>query len=135
MQGDYYGQLANAQRSGLDVTAWVVWFVEQFRMACVGTAEVIDLSLVKGRFWAQHSQADLTVRQRKIINLLLDAVPAGFTGGISTQKYVSIAQTSRATASRELLDLEKKSVLVAAGVGRGTRYDLAIPGWGRTPRV
>ena len=133
VQGEYYDQLASAQRSGLDVTAWIVWFVEQFRIACVGTTEVIDLSLVKGRFWAQHSQADLTERQRKVINLLLDAGPAGFTGGMSTQKYVSIARTSRATASRELLDLEKKGALVVTGAGRGTRYDLAIPGWDRVP--
>ena len=125
VQGEYYAQLAIAQHGGLDVTEWVGWFTDQFRIACVNAAAIIDVSLEKGRFWAGHSDKDLNERQRKVVNLLLDCGPGGFEGGMNTQKYASIARTSRATASRELLDLEKQGLLLMSGAGRGTRYHVA----------
>lgn len=48
----------------------------------------------------------------------------GFANGLSTEKYTSIAQVSRATAYRELTDLVALGLLVKSGVGRGTRYAL-----------
>ena len=45
------------------------------------------------------------------------------------RKYVSIADTSRATAFRDLEDLLKNGLLLAEGTGRGTRDNLALPGW------
>jgi Fic family protein len=126
---DYYGQLERASRGDLNVTNWVLWFIEQFRTACVAAARTIDLSLEKGRFWSAHSDQDLNQRQRKVINVLLDAGPRGFVGDMSTQKYQSLAATSRATASRELLDLQAKGLLQVAGSGRSTRYVINLPGW------
>jgi Fic family protein len=129
VQGEYYAQLARAQHGDLDITEWIIWFVEQFHIACISAAAIIDLSLEKGRFWANHTDQSLTERQRKVINLLLDAGPGGFEGGMSTKKYQSIARTSRATASRELLSLQKNSLLAVSGAGPGTRYHIALPGW------
>jgi Fic family protein len=130
VQGEYYDQLASAQHGDLDITAWIIWFVEQFHIACSNAAAIIDLSLEKGRFWANHAELSLTERQRKVVNLLLDAGPNGFEGGMSTKKYQSIARTSRATASRELLSLEKAGLLAVTGAGSGTRYHIALPSWG-----
>ena len=130
-QAEYYDQLARAQHGDLDITGWIIWFVEQFRIACINAAAIIDLSLEKGRFWANHVDQTLTERQRKVVNLLLDAGPGGFEGAMSTKKYQSIARTSRATASRELLALEKNGLLAVTGAGPGTRYYVALPGWGR----
>ena len=45
------------------------------------------------------------------------------------RKYVSLADTSRASAFRDIEDLVRNGLLVAEGVGRGTRYNLAVPGW------
>lgn len=45
------------------------------------------------------------------------------------RKYVSIADTSRATAFRDIEDLVKSGLLLGEGTGRGTRYNLALPGW------
>lgn len=57
---------------------------------------------------------NLSARQRKVANTLLDAGPGGFAGGMRTQKYESLAATSRATASRELIELEAMGLLGAA---------------------
>lgn len=127
---DYYEQLEHAQHGNLDVTEWVLWFVEQVRVSCEEAASVIDTALAKAIFWMSHEDKVLTLRQRKVVNLLLDAGPNGFEGGMNTRKYESVGSTSRATASRELIELEEMGLLCQVGGGRSTRYYLNIPGWG-----
>lgn len=128
-RNDYYNQLERAQHGGLDVTDWVCWFVEQMQAACDAASKVIDDTLVKARFWIEHSDKVLNERQRKVMNILLNAGADGFDGGMSTRKYESIASTSRATASRELLELEAMGLLEQVGAGRSTRYYVKLPGW------
>ena len=43
----YYQQLNEAQRDGLDVTAWISFFVHQFIAACVTSQSVIDGAIEK----------------------------------------------------------------------------------------
>jgi len=126
---DYYSQLESAQHGGLDVTGWVCWFLNQMQAACEVASGVIDETLVKARFWLDHRDKVLNERQRKVMNLLLDAGPGGFEGGMSTKKYESIAATSRATASRELLEMEAMELLLRVGAGRSTRYHVRLAGW------
>ncbi len=126
---DYYANLEQAQHGGLDVTDWVCWFVEQMQAVCEEASEVVDHTLVKARFWLDHGNKALSERQRKVMNLLLDAGPGGFDGGMSTRKYENITGTSRATASRELIDLEAMGLLQQFGAGRSTRYYVRLPGW------
>lgn len=125
----YYAALAQAQHGSLDVTDWMVWFVAQVRVACEQASTVIDQSLAKARFWSAHRDKDLSTRQRKVVNTLLDAGPGGFEGGMSTKKYESLAATSRATASRELIELVALGLLCTAGAGRSTRYYINLAGW------
>lgn len=132
-RNDYYGQLELAQHGGLDVTGWVCWFLDQMQAACDVASRVIDETLVKARFWLDHRDKTLNERQRKVMNLLLDAGPGGFEGGMSTKKYESTAATSRATASRELLELEAMELLERVGAGRSTRYYVKLAGWGPVP--
>lgn len=128
-RGEYYKELERAQRGPLDVSGWVAWFVAQVRAACEAAGKGIDLSLAKAKFWNEHRDKDLHARQRKAINALLDAGPAGFAGGMSTRKYQNLTGAARATASRDLLALAGLGMLKSAGAGRGTRYGLAIEGW------
>ena len=128
-RGEYYEQLEHAQHGALDVTDWVVWFTEQIQAAFDAASSVIDLSLAKAMFWNQHRAKDLSPRQRKAVNVLLDAGPGGFVGGMSTRKYESLTGAARATASRDLIELAALGLLVQVGAGRGTRYHLQIEGW------
>src|SRR5205807_2595747 len=121
-RNEYYDQLERAQHGGLDVTDWVSWFVRQIQVSCEEASRTIDDTLAKARFWMDHSSKDLNERQRKAVNLLLDAGPNGFEGGMSTRKYEGINGTSRASASRELIELEALGLLARAGAGRSTRY-------------
>lgn len=126
---DYYANLEHAQRGGTDVTDWVCWFIEQMQATCEEASTVVDRTLVKARFWWDHGNKALNERQRKVLNVLLDAGPDGFDGGMSTRKYESLTGTSRATASRELIDLEAMGLLQQMGAGRSTRYYVKLPGW------
>jgi Fic family protein len=126
---DYYANLESAQHGGLDVTDWVSWFVEQMQAACEEASKAVDHTLVKARFWLDHGNKILSERQRKAVNLLLDAGPGGFEGGMSTRKYESFTGASRATASRELIDLDAMGLLRQVGGGRSTRYYIRLAGW------
>ena len=46
---------------------------------------------------------------------------------MSTEKYVNLTGTSRATAYRELTQMTERGLLARTGQGRGTRYALAMP--------
>ncbi len=128
-RGEYYDELEKAQKGDLEITRWVSWFIVQFHQACREAGAVIERSLQKARFWSSHTGIELNARQRKIINTLLDAGPGGFEGGMSTRKYANLAPTSRATASRELIDLKTKGLLISVGAGKATKYFVAVPGW------
>lgn len=125
----YYDALERAQHGPLDVTPWVVWFIAQVRAACDSASLVIDQALEKARYWHAHQDKALSHRQRKMLRLLLDAGPGGFEGGMNTRKYASLTGASRATSSRDLIELEAMGMLQRVGEGRSTRYYLAIPGW------
>jgi Fic family protein len=128
-RSEYYEQLELAQHGSLEVTSWVVWFIEQIQGSLELAASVVDLSLAKAMFWDRHRTKDLSPRQRKAINTLLDAGPGGFEGGMSTRKYESLTGAARATSSRDLIELAAMGLLVQVGAGRGTRYYVHIEGW------
>ena len=128
-RADYYAELERAQHGPLDVTGWMVWFIVQVRVACEQASGVMDASLEKARFWYGHRDKALTLRQRKVINALLDAGPGGFEGGMSTKKYEHLTGASRATSSRDLIELAHAGLLRQEGAGRSTRYGLNIEGW------
>ena len=123
----YYEQLQSATSSAnMDVTPWVQWFVACIHKAADSSWEQMQSAMRKTRFWAdlREFHLSLTPSQSKAINKLYDAGPDGFSGGLSTEKYVNLCGVSRATAYRELTALCEAGLLVQTGSGRGTRYQL-----------
>ena len=120
----YYSVLERTQRGTLDVTPWLLWFLEQVALACDLANETIADVLAKARFWLRHQGALINDRQRKVINVLLDVGPGGFAGGMNTRKYVSLTRASRATAYRELADLVENRCLTTSGAGRSVGYEI-----------
>lgn len=125
-RADYYAQLQSAQHGTPDVTAWVLWFTQQVQAAFVAASVTVDLTLLKANFWNLHRDKDLNLRQRKVMNLLLDAGPGGFEGGMNTRKAQNLTGAARATASRDLTELAELALLQAVGGGRSTRYVLRV---------
>ena len=129
----YYDELNAAQRGPVDVTRWVRFFIEQFRLSCIMSQGVVEAALDKSRFWAAHAQHDLNERQRKVMKRLLDAGKGGFAGGMSAEKYANLTGVSKSTATRDLVSLQEAGFLVTTGRMKGTRYWPNLPGW--TPKT
>lgn len=121
---DYYRVLENCSK-GNNITDWLVWFFGCYVRAVRGAEKVIADVLAKADFWHQHNQTEMSERQRKVVNRLLDAGKGGFQGGLTTRKYVSMAKVSRATAFREISELLEKGILRQnPAKGRSVNYDL-----------
>jgi len=121
----YYDILERTQHGDGDITEWLMWFLECSERAINKSELLIARVLAKAGFWKVHNETDMNRRQRKVVNRLLDAGPAGFEGGLSTRKYVSMTKASRATAYREISDLVEKGILEPnEGKGRSTSYNI-----------
>jgi Fic family protein len=122
-RADYYDMLERTQKGGLDITAWLRWFLGCLDRAFDGAERILAQVLRKARvFDAMVGQA-LSDRQRLVINQHLD----GFEGKLTSSKWAKLAKTSPDTALRDINDLVARGILVRdeAG-GRSTSYTLAI---------
>lgn len=120
----YYAALEEAGKGGLDITAWLRWFLQATISAMQEAQWVVDTVVQKTSFWQMHQGTALNERQRKVINRLLDAGEQ-FIGNMTTRKYAGMTKCSKVTASRDLADLVEKGVLQkTASGGRSTSYIL-----------
>ena len=69
-------------------------------------------------------------RQAKATERMFRECPDEFKGDLSAENYISITETSRATATRDLQDLVEKGAVTRTGARRYTRYWLNLH---RTP--
>lgn len=137
----YYDALNYTQRlrgvapeaESIDATPWVQWFVQAFTRACIASQTVVRDATDKAQFRLRAGQVQTNERQRKVLERLLEAghvgSGGGFLGGMTTDKYAKITGTSKATATRDLVDLADKGLLRIEGVGKATRYAVNVPGW------
>ncbi|MEI4931661.1 Fic family protein [Aeromonas caviae] len=125
---DYYSALEQAQRGGLDVTAWLVWFLDTLNVTLEQAQQAITCTLVNSRFWQQHASDQLFTEQIQILNHLLNGYTQGGLPYISASQYQIITQVSKSTATRHLTDLLEKNCLEKepGGGGRNTRYRLKL---------
>jgi Fic family protein len=121
----YYLNLEQSQKGGLDITSWLEWFLGCLGRAVAGAEEGLAIVLRKAKIWERiNSQSPVNERQRKVINRLLD----GFEGKLSTSKYATLAKCSTDTALRDIGILLEQGILIQdAGGGRSTSYRLAKP--------
>lgn len=118
---EYYNILEKTQKGNLDITDWIVWFLQCLINAIHSTEELLSKILYKAEFWKLHSTTILNERQQKILNKLLD----GFDGKLTTSKWGKINTCSQDTALRDIQDLIKKDILQKeASGGRSTNYEL-----------
>ena len=120
----YYEALENAQKSN-EITAWLTYFVHMVLDAQNEAEALIDFVLSKTRF-LEHYEPQLDEAHRKVIHRMLREGVKGFSGGMSAQKYSTIAGVSKATATRHLAHLTDIGALIQTGSGRSTRYHLNL---------
>jgi len=120
-RGKYYDYLEDAQKGDLDITEHLEWFLDCMERAFDGAETILQDVLRKARFWERHSGEAFNVRQRNILNRLME----GFEGKLTSSKWAKITKCSQDTAGRDIEDLIRRHILKkdAAG-GRSTSYSL-----------
>lgn len=119
----YYKILEQTQKGDLDITEWIVWFLECLKKAILSSDNVIDKVVRKHRFWAKNAALINNDRQQRMLNKLME----NFEGKLTTSKWAKITKTSQDTALRDITDLVQKGILVKADSGgRSTHYQLKL---------
>lgn len=120
---DYYEILEKIQKDGLDITAWLEWFLDCLEAALLHSEKSISLVLQKSAFWDKHRLVVMNERQIRMVNMLWD----GFDGKLTSSKWGKITKCSPDTALRDIQDLINKGVLRKTEEGgRSTNYELAL---------
>ncbi len=117
----YYEVLERTQKGTMDVTEWLLWFLNTLQRSLDEAQKTLDSVLLKTRYWQRWASLSLNERQVKILNRLLD----GFEGKLTNSKWAAIAKCSPDTALRDINDLLARDVLRKTGAGgRSTSYEL-----------
>jgi Fic family protein len=118
---EYYEILEKTQKGNLDITEWMVWFLNCMINALKSSEEVLSDILFKADFWKKHAKIKLNERQKKLLNKILD----GFEGKLTSSKWSKIAKCSKDSAIRDINDLIDKNILEQEELGgRSTSYRL-----------
>ena len=119
---DYYEQLEMQQKSDVDITDWLMWFLQCLERAINGAEEILATVLHKSKLWEHLNQASINERQRLVINRMFE----DFKGHMNTSKYAKMTKCSTDTAFRDIKELLKMGALIKnPGSGRSTSYRLA----------
>ncbi|MDX2346604.1 MAG: Fic family protein [Legionella sp.] len=118
----YYFQLESQQKSSLDITGWLEWFLDCLGRAVSSADTMLSNVLLKASIWDKVNQSPINERQRLILNRMLED---NFEGYMNTSKYAKLAKCSNDTALRDIQDLKERSVFIQnPGGGRSTSYRL-----------
>lgn len=120
----YYAALKEAQRS-LEITPWINYFASVILEAQRDAKAMVLFTLKKAQFFDRYKY-QLNERQLKAINKMLEKGVDGFEGGMTAKKYIGISKTSKATATRDLQQLQELGVFVQEGAGRSVKYQLSL---------
>jgi Fic family protein len=124
-QKAYYAALERNNKK-LEITDWLVYFGNTVIEAQRNTIKRVDFYVAKAKLY-EKLRGKLNARQDKVLARMFREGIGGFKGGLSAENYISIAKTSRATATRDLQDLVAFGAFTRTGELRHTRYHLNIP--------
>lgn len=118
----YYSQLEKQQRSSLDITEWLDWFLGCLGRAISNAEITLGNVLFKAQLWEFINKKQINERQRYIINKMLED---NFKGYMNTSMYAKLAKCSNDTALRDILSLKEQDIFLQnPSGGRSTSYRL-----------
>ena len=116
----YYEILQITQKESVDITSWIVWFLENMSAAIEHSEELLQDVIRRTGFWNTNKTVVFNERQIKVLKKLLE----NFEGKLTTQKWAKICNCSHDTANRDIIDLINKNILAKLGEARATHYVL-----------
>jgi len=120
-----YYEALEGNNKDLQIDGWLEYFANTILEAQNNTIKRVDFYVAKAKFY-ETFRGKFNDRQDKVIARIFREGIDGFEGGLSAENYISITQTSRATATRDLQDLVAMGALTRSGELRHTRYHLNL---------
>lgn len=120
----YYDALGQASRTN-QITRWLAYFGQTVLDAQDHSLKRVEFLIHKAKFFDLY-RGRLNQRQEKAMLRMFREGIDGFKGGLSSSNYVSITQSSPATATRDLSDLVEKGALLRNGERKHARYFLSL---------
>lgn len=118
---EYYIQLERAQRGNMDITSWLVWFLNCLYRSILNSDVILEKTVKKYKYWQHAKEFTLNERQQKMLNLLLD----DFKGKLTSSKWAKITKCSTDTALRDIQNLINNGLLKKNDAGgRSSSYSL-----------
>ncbi|BDD13015.1 cell division protein Fic (plasmid) [Fulvitalea axinellae] len=106
---EYYAQLEFHSKGHMDVTDFLVWFIESISGAIRLSNDRLDSLLKRDKFWARYKAYGFNGRQRKVIDKLLGD---DFDAVITTERWCGMTKTSKDSARRDIMALVELGALV-----------------------
>ena len=116
----YYAILEKTQKGTMDITNWLVWFLENLLIAIQSSGEITNNVLKRAEFWQKNANIVFNERQIKVLNRFMD----NFEGNLTTTKWAKMCNCSQDTATIDINELIAKKVLKRLGKGRSTHYTM-----------
>jgi Fic family protein len=119
----YYEVLEKTQAGSLDITEWLMWFLECLGRAIEQSNQITSSALEKELFWKRLKQRKVSLndRQTKVLNKLF----SGFEGKLTRDKWMKMTKASSRTALRDIEELIALGVIEQEEAGgRSTSYRL-----------
>lgn len=119
---NYIQTLFKAQAGNGDLTEWILWFLSAMQKSIDDSKKEIAGALKKMQFLQKNQQADLSGRERKIIEAVWNGeLPAVF----SVKEVAAFTGTSHDSALRDIQDLIQKEIVRSENKGgRSQKYSL-----------
>lgn len=121
---EYYSAVHQTSRTN-QITDWIDYFITVIFNAEIEIENQINFILKKSKFFDTYNNK-LNDRQLKVIRRMFKVGDKEFEGGMSAKKYMKIADTSKATATRDLQELTHMRIFIQIGSGRSVRYELNL---------
>ena len=118
----YIDTLFKAQVGNGDLTEWILWFLGAMQKSIEDCRKEITGALKKMQFMQKNDQADLSSRERKIVEAVCNGVlPAIF----SVKEVAAYTGTSHDSALRDIQDMIQKEIVRPENKGgRSQKYSL-----------
>lgn len=121
---DYYDALEKQNKHN-KIDEWLDYFTNTILKAQDYTIKEMEFLIEKAKFFDRFRDK-MNSRQQKVIARVFAEGTKGFTGGLSAKNYVTIADTTASTATRDLQDLVEMGALTKTGERKSTRYYLCL---------
>ncbi|WP_103918316.1 Fic family protein, partial [Candidatus Venteria ishoeyi] len=90
-KSDYYALLEQCQKGSMDITPWIIWFLEQIALAAQSSMTKLYKIRIAVLFWDRYRDVVFNPRQIKLIKRLLET--EDFADGIARKKYKNLVKT------------------------------------------